>query len=117
MAPQTIVDRLKQPAVSRDEVLEYLRHDAAFVRVGAFEAAARLAEIDDTLISVISKEVRRKENALRLLGTVTVAQVAVGCLLRIGTTRAKQAAQELMDEWPSNELDDLNWYLKLEGLA
>ena len=113
---QSIVDRLKQPEVSQDEVLKYLRHDAALVRVNAIEAAARLAKDNDRLIGIISNEARRPENAVRLLGTATVGHVAVGCLLRIANAQAEKAAMELVKEWPENDRGDLTWYLKSEGL-
>ena len=113
---QSIVDRLKQPDVSQDEILEYLHHDAALVRVNAFDAAARLAKEDERLIETIANEARQLQNAVRLLGTVTVGHVAVGCLLRIGSPKATEAAMELVDGWPENERDDLIWYLKSEGL-
>ena len=113
---QSIVDRLKQPDVSQDEVQKYLQHDAALVRVNAIEAAARLAKENERLIAIIANAAQQPQNAVRLLGTATVGHVAVGCLLHIGSPRATEVAMQLVDGWPENERGDLIWYLKSEGL-
>jgi hypothetical protein len=113
---QSIVERLKQPDVSQDEVEKYLQHNAALVRVNAIEAAARLAKENERLIAMVANEAQKPQNAVRLLGTATVGHVAVGCLLRIGSPQASEAAMQLVDGWPENERDDLIWYLKSEGL-
>lgn len=113
---QSIVERLKQPDVTEDEILEHLQHDAALVRVNAIEAAARLARDNERLITILANEARRPKNAVRLLGTTTVGHVAVGCLFRVGNPEAEKTAMELVEEWPENEREDLVWYLNSEGL-
>ena len=113
---QSIVDRLKQPDVSQDEVQKYLQHDAALVRVNAIEAAARLAKENERLVAIIANAAQQPQNAVRLLGTATVGHVAVGCLLQIGSPRATEVAMQLVDGWPENERGDLIWYLKSEEL-
>lgn len=113
---QSIVDRLKMPDVSQDEVLEYLQHDAALVRVNAIKAAARLAKDNDRLIAIVANEAQQPQNTVRLLGTATVGHVAVGCLFRIGSPDATRRAMQLVAGWPEDEREDLVWYLKSEGL-
>ena len=54
-------------------------------------------------------------NEIRLMGMISVAHVAIGCLYQTGTTPALGAATELLATWPEPDRSDLVWYLRSEG--
>jgi hypothetical protein len=51
------------------------------------------------------------------MGTISVAHVAVGCLLRVATSKAFEAAKALLRAWPEPDRTDLTWYLESEAAA
>lgn len=86
------------------------------MRSNAIEAASRLAESDESLIPIIVATAKSPKNRLKLLGTTTVGQFAVACLLKSRIKKAVAAAHELIDNWDCEERSDLIWYLEAEGL-
>ena len=114
---QGLVERLKSGTMLADEVRGLLHHKSPLVRANAIEALAGLARDDDRLVDELIAAASDPQNNVRLMGTISVAHVAVGCLLRVATAKALEAAKALLSEWPEPDRTDLIWYLGSEGLS
>lgn len=111
-----IIGRLKDERFTTEEVRALLGHASILVRVNALKALSRRARDDESLIDDLADAARDATNSTRLLGP-TVAQVAVACLLEVGTERAKEEARRLVDEWPEPDRSDLLWLLQSQSLS
>jgi len=114
---QTLVNHIRGRTMPIAEVRRLLHHESPLVRVNALEACVDAARHDEDLLDEIRVAVSNPTNKVRMMGTVSVAHIAVGCLLRVGTTEAVEAATALLQDWPEPDRSDLNWYLESEGLA
>lgn len=114
---QVIVKALVKGEVSLAGIRELVRHPAAVVRTNALNALVRHAKADDGLLHDIIAAAREPLNEVRLMGTITVSHVAVGCLYQVGSPAALEAAMELLATWPEPDRSDLVWYLRSEGLV
>jgi HEAT repeat protein len=112
-----LIKRLNSDQVSRSELRELLNHRAALVRVNAVEAIGRLARHDETLVDDLRAAAVDPKSAVRLMGTIAIAHVAVACLLRIGTPKAVAIVRDLLAQWPEPDRSDLLWFVKSEGLG
>jgi hypothetical protein len=115
-AQQALIDRLRSGNMPVSEVIGLLRDPAAVIRVNAVEALVVRARHDQKLLKELVAAASEPANGVRLMGTISVAHVAVGCLLRVGTDAANEAANNLLNAWPEPDRADLMWYLKSEGL-
>jgi hypothetical protein len=98
------------------EVRSLLHHPSPLVRVNAIEALVGTARREEGLVEELIAAATNSMNNVPLMGTTSVAHVAVGCLLRVGTAKAVEAAQALLRAWPEPDRTDLTWYLKSENL-
>jgi len=112
-----IVDALTKGTAPVSEIRVLFRHPAAVVRANALNALIPHAKIDGGLIEFFVAAAQNPINEVRLMGTISVAHVAVGCLNQIGTQPALVAATELLVTWPEPDRTDLRWYLHSEGHA
>ena len=112
---QWIVDRLKNEETSIKETQELLHHPSSVVRVNAVDALARRSRDGLELIEDLVTAAKHPKNDTPLMGTITVAHVAVASLFRVGTQKALAAGKQLLDEWPEPDRSDLLWYLKSES--
>jgi hypothetical protein len=99
-----------------NEVLGLLHHQSPLVRVNAFKALVAPARHNRKVLNELISASSDPVNRVPLMGTISVAHVAVGCLLRVGTAESLEAAKALMSAWPKSDRTDLTWYLKSEGL-
>jgi hypothetical protein len=113
---QGLVDRVKSGAMPTAEVRALLHHQSPLVRANAIEALIRPARHDKGLLEELIAAASDPVNKVPLMGTISVAHVAVGYLLRVGTAEAVEAATVLLKQWPQPDRTDLTWYLKSEGL-
>ena len=113
---QGLVDRVKSGIMPTDEVRGLLHHQSHPVRANALEALVAPAQHDIGLLDELIAAASDPANRVPLMGTISVAHVAVGCLLRVGTAEALEAAKALWSAWPEPDRTDLTWYLKSEGL-
>lgn len=110
-----LLERLHDPQIPLEALLTHLNHDAALIRANVlFAHSARPAT--DVAITALTHAAWTQENTVRLMGTISVAHVAVAALLRLGTEDARTAAQRLLELWPEPDREDLMWYLKTENL-
>jgi hypothetical protein len=113
---QGLVDRIKGGTIPTAEVRGLLYHQSPLVRVNALEALVDQARHDEGLLEELIAAASNPMNHVPLMGTISVAHVAVGCLLRVGTAKAIESAKALLGAWPESERTDLTWYLKSQGL-
>jgi hypothetical protein len=114
---ESLVNRLKDRMVPPVEVRRLLHHESPVIRVNALEACVQPAQHDEDVLEQVRLAASNPVNNARLMGTVSVAHVALGCLLRIGTTKAVEAAKTLFNNWPEPDKTHLSWYLESEGLG
>ena len=112
-----IIDALTKGTAPVSEIRVLFRHPAAVVRANALNALVPHARIDDWLIELVVAAAKSPINAIRLMGTISVAHVAISSLYQIGTQTALVAATELLVTWPEPDRTDLRWYLHSEGHA
>jgi uncharacterized Fe-S center protein len=113
---QELIDRLREGPCSLEETRALACHPAALVRVNAIDRLGRLASTEEVAIDDLRRAATDAVNQTQLMGTTRVAHVALATLLRVGTDVADQTAQELIDDWPESDKQDLLWYLQSEGL-
>jgi hypothetical protein len=114
---QAIVDRMRDRTMPIAQVRRMLHHESPLVRVNALEACVDAARNDQDLLEELRLAVSNPANKVRMMGTVSVAHIAVGCLLRVGTNEAVEAANALLQGWPEPDRSDLVRYLESEKLA
>lgn len=108
------VEALVRGAVPLAEIRDLTRHPAMLVRVNALTALVKYAKADDEVVRDIVAAATDPANSVRLMGTISVGHVAVGCLDDIGTPAAAAAAADLLATWPESDRGDLAWYLRSE---
>lgn len=113
---QRIVDRVKSGNLPTNEMRDLVHHQSPLVRANALESLVESAQHTGILLDDLIKAALDTTNSVRLMGTISVAHVAVSCLLRVGTPEALQAAHRLWISWPEPDRKDLTWYLESEGL-
>ena len=113
---QGLVDRVRNGSMRTDEVRNLLHHPSPLVRANALEALVVPAQHDQRLVEEIAAAASDSANRVRLMGTISVAHVAVSCLFRVGTVEALEVAKALWSAWPEPDRTDLTWYLESEGL-
>jgi hypothetical protein len=113
---QGLVDRVNSGMMPTDEVRGLLHHQSPLVRANALEALVAPAQHDRGLLDELIAAASDPANRVRLMGTISVAHVAVACLLRVGTAEALEAVKTLWSAWPEPDRTDLTWYLESEGL-
>jgi hypothetical protein len=111
-----IVKRLKSGDLPLAEVLSLLHFRSPIVRANALDALAAQAKSNDNVVGEVVAAATDPANKVPLMGTISVAHVAVACLLRAGSPKADQAAKALLETWPEPDRTDLIWYLESERL-
>ncbi len=114
---QAIVHALVKGDVPLAEIRELTRHPAALVRTNALNALVKHARTENEALHDIVCAAKDSLNGVRLMGTISVAHVAVGCLYQVATPAALKAASDLLAAWPEPDRGDLLWYLRSEQLA
>ena len=112
---QDVVTSLVKGDTPLDDIRTNLRDPAAVVRANALNALVSYAKADAGLIEDVVAVAKNPINGIGLIGTLTVAHVAVGCLYQIGSLTALDAATELLARWPEPDRSDLLWHLRSEG--
>ena len=113
---QRIVDRVQNGNMCTDELRVLLHHKSPLIRANALEALVCPAQQDIGLLEDLVAAASDPMNRVTLMGTISVAHVAVACLFRIGRAEAVNAARTLLNDWRKADRADLDWYLKSEGL-
>jgi hypothetical protein len=113
---QKLIDRLRSGNASVDEIRSLLHASSIVVRANALEALVPHAKSDHSLLTDLTTAISDPKNQARLMGTITLAHLAIASLFRVGSEKATEIANELIDTWPETDRSDLEWYLKSEGL-
>jgi HEAT repeat protein len=114
---QALVDVIRARKLPIAEIRKLLHHESPLVRVNALEAIVDPARQDLVLLNDLKLAASDPLNNVRLMGTVSVAHVAVACLIQIGTSDSLLATRQLLEKWPEPDRKDLIWYLESEGLS
>ena len=113
---ERIVDDLKQGYLPYESVVDLTRHPGALVRANAIEALVRFFGERATACDELVEAIRAPSNSVRLMGTISVAHLAVAGLCKIDTPSSLEKATAAIANWSSPDRDDLLWYLRSEGL-
>ncbi len=108
---QILVNDLKSGTMGVREIRELLHHRSPLIRANALEALVSPARSDAELIGELVAVARDPTNASPLMGTLSVAHVAVDCLRRVNSPEAINALESVLEAWPSGDRTDLDWYL------
>lgn len=119
---QLLIDNISKDVYSPRDLRAFLNHGSIAVRATTLDAIARgssrvSADEADEVVDDLSDAASNPTNRTLLLGTISLAHVAMASLFRIGTPRAVSAAWELIDRWPEPDRTDLLWYLRSESLV
>ena len=116
LVSQDLIDRLKSGSMTVDEIRLNLYDNSAVVRCQAIEAmVAKIVSHPEVLHEVVNA-IRDPKNAIRLMGTISVAHVGLKSLFG-SSQEAKEYAKQLLANWDETERDDLLWFLKSEGVV
>ena len=113
---QNLVDRVRSGALPTGDVRDLLHHQSPLVRANALEALVAPARYDEAVLDQLIAAASDPVNKAPLMGTTSVAHVAVRCILSVGTDMALEAARALVNAWLEPNRGDLIWYLNSEGL-
>lgn len=120
---QDVITRLQSNTLSLDEIVNLLESPAGLVRVNAIQALAtyvnRTASSteQEKLIAQIADVATAEQSALRLMGSITIRHVAIGCLLRLGLPSATVQATQIVNALDASEKQDVAWYLNAYDLV
>ncbi|HUT08936.1 MAG TPA: hypothetical protein VMY42_00425 [Thermoguttaceae bacterium] len=109
---QEEIDRITSGRASLEELLELAEHGSAYIRANAIEVMVARHTGDARVIPFVEAFVKKEENHRSLMGTISPSQDAIGCLLESGNPKAISAAKALIDAWPDEEREDLDWFLE-----
>lgn len=103
---------------STQELMELLDSPSVIYRAHAVETLARRPGDDEAigkrLLEVATKAKNRND---RLIGTVSIAHIAIASLLETGSHTMKENIKKLLDDWPEPDRSDLIWYLTNKNLS
>lgn len=117
---QKIIDDLNNGQYSTAEMRCFLKSPAAVIRAKVLSVLPDHVKhmADDKgrndLINDIAATARDPINQISLFGFITVAFMAIGCLLQVGTPGARVIANQLIDALSDVEREDLERYLRNE---
>jgi hypothetical protein len=114
---QYLIERIRSGEMPSGELRRCLRHRSPLVRANALEASVASSRLDESLLQDLINSVAAPTNKVVLMGTISVAHIAVGCLFQIGTSAAVEAARGFLISWPEPDRSDLIWYLSSKGLG
>ncbi len=113
---QSIIDSITKGSLPAWQLRSYLENGGALVRINALLALMPFAKADPAFIKDFQRALEDPKNAFRLMGTVTIAHLVVGCLFQVRTPEAVQIAQRYLEELPEPDRSDLLWYLQSEKI-
>ena len=111
-----VISAIKSGQFSLGDLKGLLDHQSALVRANAVIALAAQESDVEELIGDLVLAASSPKNSVYLMGTTSVADLAIGELVRSGNERALRAAFELAQTWSESRRADLNRYLKSERL-
>jgi hypothetical protein len=113
---QQAIDAIKSRQLSLSELRIFLLHPSPLVRANAVGSVAERISEDDTLLDEVVAFAKNPEHTFCLMGTTTLAHMAVLGLLRSPYEMVRHAGKELVKTWPGPDRQDLIWFLKSEGI-
>ena len=99
-----------------EETCRLVVHHSSVVRANAAAHLIVFADDKDAAEGILKLMSINPDNRVHLMGTISVAHVAVACLLRMGTRSGTATANELVQAWPEPDRSDLIWYLRSEEI-
>src|SRR5207253_2446420 len=82
---QDVVDRIRSPDCPADEILAGLQHSSPLIRANAIDRLGRRSPVPPMqAASALESAARDPASSLRLMGTGTLAFVAIAALIRLG---------------------------------
>jgi hypothetical protein len=113
---QADIDRVRSPDCSIEEVLATLKTGAPIVVANALERIRRDEVVPhQAAIEAIEAAVKDPRYAIRIMGTTSLAHLAVATLFRLGD-EARERGRALLETWAEPDRSDLLWFLRSEGI-
>jgi len=113
---QQLINEIKSRQLPLSKLREYLHHDSPLVRANAVEVFLEHVPADESLLDEVVAFAKSPDHTFRLMGTTSVAHVAVLGLMRSRLEQARLAGEKLVRTWPEPDRQDLIWFLKSEGI-
>ena len=113
---QELVVKLGSKLLAFEETCGLVLHPSPVVRANALMHLIAHVDHTDSVEGIMNLAAINPDNRVPLMGTISVAHVAVACLLRLGTSSGSATANELLQSWPEPDRSDLIWYLRSEEI-
>jgi hypothetical protein len=110
-----LVEKLRRPEASKDELLGNLDHPVESIRIIAIRALSPLVAKESSLAPHLLRAYRDPRNQSEVLGGIKVAHLVIESLIRAGTPEAIELARTLFAETGTYQELVLR-YLESEGL-
>jgi hypothetical protein len=104
-------------SISTTELLEQLENGGLITRVHAMDGLLERSQDDDSLLEIVVKEITSPKNTnAKLMGIITVADIGVASMLRVGTPKSISRAWEIILKLQEPKRSDLLGFLRSESL-
>ena len=104
---QNEIDRIKSGNTNAEELLAFLESDLLLVRANALlNVAQRKLDSEEIVEQVI--EMAKQEDSGKIFGTITLSRLATAALFWIGSEKSKNAYDEIVGGFSSEQKSDLN---------
>lgn len=113
---QELIAKMGIKLLAFKETCGLVLHPSPVVRANALMHLIAHVDHTNSVEGILKLAAINPDNRVPLMGTISVAHVAVACLLRLGTHSATATANELLQAWPEPDRSDLIWYLRSEEI-
>lgn len=113
---QLIIDRKKGGKCTKEELFTFLENNNVPLRANALLALVPLGRNDPEIIRRVAQAATDPTSDDVIMGGVTIAFIAIECLIRIGTPEALTLARSLIESYAGFKRETLEYCLKSENL-
>lgn len=113
---QELIAKMGSKLLTFEETCRLVLHTSPIVRANALMHLISHVNHTDSVEGILKLAAMNPDNRYILMGTISVAHVAVACLLRMGTQSGTAMANELLQAWPESDRSDLIWNLQSEEI-
>lgn len=113
---QELIAKIGTKLLTFEETCGLVLHPSPVVRANAMKHMIVHVDHTNSIEGILKLAAMNPDNLLPLIGTISVAHVAVACLIRLGTHSATATANELVQSWKEPDRSDLIWYLRSEAI-
>lgn len=113
-ATDDLLSQLRRDDCSLLEIVAVLKHEIPILRANALLAILPRAEGQDALVGELTEFAEDPQNSTRIMG-MRLANLAIACLLAIGTPKSEGAAVAITKCWTQGDrYDAFSWTKRLD---